>query len=167
MSKKAMAIAAQNTGSTFQQLSTNLSGTFSKKWVSKKTSKHTDITAVIPAMQSAVRKLRARNDTDPLPDPPTLLANGLYFTNADSAATANLITYWQSPTNDQSVPTTQVEVESWIHRLVNAINNNVDCVKTNLDKDSRGWMIRWANGATFYRKTAIEALAWKLFVSVL
>lgn len=138
-----------------------------KKWVSKKTSKHTDITAVIPAMQSAVRKLRARSDTDPLPDPSTLLANGLYFTNADSAVRANRITYWQSPSNDQSVPTKQVEVESWIHRLVNAISNNIDCVKTNLDKDSKGWMVRWANGATFYRKTAIEALAWKLLVSVL
>jgi hypothetical protein len=117
-------------------------------------------------MQNAVQKLKGRNDTDPLPDPPNLLPSGLFFSDANAAALANLIRYWESPANDRSIPTTQAEAEAYIHRLVNAINNNVGCVKTNTERDSKGWVIRWADGAVFYRKTAIEALAWRLYVSL-
>jgi hypothetical protein len=133
----------------------------------KKSSKHDDILAVIPEMQTSVQKVKDRNDTDPPLDPPIRLPSGLFFQNANAAALANLITYWEPPASDPSIPVTQGQTEAWIHRLVNAINNNVGCVKANSEKDSKGWVVRWANGAVFYRKTAIEALAWRLFVSLL
>ncbi|OSS52497.1 hypothetical protein B5807_02325 [Epicoccum nigrum] len=156
--KVAATAAAQTTGATSQQ-----PPTANKSWVMKKSSKHDDILAVIPEMQTSVEKVKDRNDTDPPLDPPIRLPSGLFFQNANAAALANLITYWEPPASDPSIPVTQGQTEAWIHRLVNAINNNVGCVKANSEKDSKGWVVRWANGAVFYRKTAIEALAWRLF----
>lgn len=165
-SKKVDASTAQTAASSAAQQIHIDSSARAKTWVSRKASKHDDIAVVIPAMQSAVKVLKERNDTDPSPDPTNRLPSGLYFSSADAAASANLITYWDPPANDLSIPSTQAGVESWIHRLVNAINNNVGCIKTNTEKDSKSWIIRWGDGATFYRKTAIEAVAWKLYVSL-
>ncbi|KAG9203059.1 hypothetical protein G6514_003581 [Epicoccum nigrum] len=156
--KVAATAAAQTTGATSQQ-----PPTANKSWVMKKSSKHDGILAVIPEMQTSVQKLKDRNDTDPPLDPPIQLPSGLFFQNAKAAALANLITYWEPPASDPSIPATQGQTEVWIHRLVNAINNNMGCVKANSEKDSKRWVVRWANGAVFYRKTAIEALAWQLY----
>ena len=86
-----------------------------------RSSKHDDITVVIPAIQSAVKVLKERNDTDPSPDPtpdPTnLLPSGLYFSSSSAAASANLITYWDPPANDPSILSTQAGAEAWIHRI--------------------------------------------------
>lgn len=166
-SKKADTSTAQTAASSAaQQIHVDSSGTRTKTWVSRKASKHDDIAVVIPAMQSAVKVLRERNDTDPSPDPTNLLPSGLYFSSPNAAALANLITYWEPPANDPSIPSTQAGVEAWIHRLVNAINNNQGCVKANSESDRKGFVVRWGNGAVFYRKTAIEAVAWKLCVSL-
>lgn len=165
--KKADEYTAQTAASSAaQQSHVDSSSSKTKTWVNRKASKHDDIAAVIPAIQCAVKVLKERDDTDPPPDPTNLLPSGLYFSSPTAAAAANLITYWDPPANDPSIPRTQAGVEAWIHRLVDAINNNVGCVKTNTEKDSQGWIIRWGDGAVFYRKTAIEAVAWKLYVSL-
>lgn len=163
-SKKA---AAQDTGSTTQQPPIIPSNKTTKKWVIKQTSKYDEIRALIPQMQSAVKLLKDRNDTDLLPDPPNRLPSGLFFRNATDAASANLIRFWQPPLNDTTIPTTQGEEESWVQRLVNAMFNEDGYLKTNEEQDSKSHVNRWSQGADFYRKTAIEATAWRLVVSFL
>jgi hypothetical protein len=137
------------------------------KFVSKKKSKYTDVAAVIPQMQSAVEKIKGRNDTDMLPDPPNLLPSGLYFVGPNEASLANWITFWESPANDNSIPTTQSDMEAWVHRLVRSMLNEQGCLRTNTDQESKSHTNRWSAGAQFYRRTAIEAVAWRLLVSFL
>lgn len=151
--------------SAFQQLPDNTSNVNNKKWVVKQKSKYADIEAVIPQMQTVVKKLRERNDTDLLPDPPNRRPSGLFFSNAEEAASANRLRYWEPPANDNSIPTTQVEIEAWVRRLVDAMLNDQGCLKTNSEQESRSHVNRWSAGAQFYRRRAIEAVAWRLLVS--
>jgi hypothetical protein len=163
-SKNATAIA-QNVRPTSQPA--NLPGATSMKWVFKKKSKYTDVAAVIPQMQSAVEKIKERSDIDMLPDPQNLLPSGLYFSNANEAALANWIRFWESPANDETIPITQSDMEAWVHRLVDAMFNEQGCLRTNSEQESKSHINRWSAGAQFYRRTAIEAAAWRLVVSFL
>ena len=136
-----------------------------RKWTRRDHSKFSEIMNVLPKFHDAVEKLSQRNDTHPDPDALTPAANGLYFSRYQDAAVVNMITYWQPPQDDDTIPTTQASREIWIHRLLSAIKNNQGCLKTNESKPSTSFQIRWGTNATFYPPTAIEAVAWKILVS--
>lgn len=124
-----------------------------------------EISGVMDKLRDVVDKLNQQEHTHPAPNTRAPAANGLYFSRFEDAATANLITYWDPPTDDDTVPTTQASREAWIHRLVTAIKNNKGCLKANENRESKAFRIRWADNAIFYPPTAFEVVAWKILVS--
>ncbi|KAF2996217.1 hypothetical protein E8E13_002394 [Curvularia kusanoi] len=131
------------------------------RWVEKTKSKYEVLNKLLPKFNEAVRMVKDRNDVMP-PPPSTPGPNGLYFANANAAAKANKIVYWEPLQNDHSIPTSRGQVEDCVRMLVAAIKNNKGCVKSNEDNDSIAWSNRWADGATYFAANIPESVAWKI-----
>ncbi|KAF2844637.1 hypothetical protein T440DRAFT_373608, partial [Plenodomus tracheiphilus IPT5] len=65
---------------------------------------------------------------------------------------------WHCPLNDPSVPTNDANRQTWVLRLVNAINNTTDVV----DQRSAAFAKHWLSTPPFYHPAAIELLAWDI-----
>ncbi|KAJ8118694.1 hypothetical protein OPT61_g381 [Boeremia exigua] len=160
---KAKSLPRQNTAaSRIAKPRVKKSSSEKLKFTRRAQSKFSEIQDVMEKLQAAADQLNARDDIEPADYPHPPYTNGLYFTSAQAAAAVNMITYWEPPTDDDTIPTTQAEREAWVIRLMASIKNNRGCLKTNEQKDSQSFLRRWADGATFFPATAVEAVAWKI-----
>ncbi|KAF2800247.1 hypothetical protein K505DRAFT_202625, partial [Melanomma pulvis-pyrius CBS 109.77] len=66
---------------------------------------------------------------------------------------------WSAPKPDDTIPTTDADMQALVKNLVLAIANNQDCLCSSTNRIFRN---RWAAGANFYRPEQFEKLAWRI-----
>ncbi|KAJ4319239.1 hypothetical protein N0V94_004028 [Neodidymelliopsis sp. IMI 364377] len=132
-----------------------------KKWKRKSKSKHETIKRVLPQLQEAADKLNKWEETRPQERVESRTSSGLFFGSVEAANAANMITFWDPPANDVTIPTTQADKETVVKDLVVAIKNNKGCLT--LGTERQAFKTRWADGAIFFKESAIEAVAWRIF----
>lgn len=150
--------AIQNSGATRKKTSTS-----EKKWKRKSKSKYAEVQAVVGKMQDAADKLNEWEETKPEESPLQVLSNGLYFNSAKEANALDMITYWDPPKDDLTIPTTQEARVAVVKKLVANIKNNKNCLT--LGEDGKAFMNRWGDKASFFKESALEAVAWNVLVS--
>jgi hypothetical protein len=118
---------------------------------------------VLPQLQEAAGKLNKWEETRPQEQVESRSSSGLFFGSVEAANAANMITFWDPPANDVTIPTTQADKEAVVKDFVVAIKNNKGCLT--LGTERQAFKTRWADGAVFFKESAIEAVAWRILVS--
>lgn len=136
-----------------------------KKWVRRQSSQWPVVQKVIAKLQKASEDLNKREQTLPMKQLLSRNSNGLFFDSATAAkaSNTNVISYWNPPNSDTSIPATQTDREDIVKKLVKAIKNNKNCLVLRGD-DRVAFLFRWGDDATHYTDWQIEALAWNILV---
>ena len=82
---------------------------------------------------------------------------GLYFNNVDDAMSNIPPQNWSCPPNDASIPSTDVERQQWVMKLMTAIGNTKDV----WDKPTAAFKKHWLD-SSYYTATDKEILCWDL-----
>jgi hypothetical protein len=86
-------------------------------------------------------------------------ANALRFADLSTAIlAAKPLQYWVPLKPDLSIPTTDLDRQQWVLKLLNAINNTTNV----FDAASRKFTKHWVSNPPYYSATAKELVAWNI-----
>ncbi|KAF1846363.1 uncharacterized protein K460DRAFT_284401 [Cucurbitaria berberidis CBS 394.84] len=96
-------------------------------------------------------------------DPASQLGANVSIVDSANGVTITGV-YWKAPTNDDTIPSTQAQINKCVQKLVEAIRNNHECREKD---DSKIFQNRWADSATYYTVPEMKAVAQEVMTTMI